>query len=249
MAVLSNNDKHILATLINPESNLSQRHSNHVEDIESIPGWSHARFDKIKNQELEIMKTIDEECPSDEKLQEAQSKLSQLINQYPDLPSPYINRAQLIRVQIPVQSLFTISYAEESKCILSDLDTGIRIASSSSSSNSASNPNNSRFSSYQTNILATALAHRGLLLLKIADTVRVLDESADKLPILPDRLMNKSPEEVEEMANRDFTAAAKHGNSQAAQWAVQTNPYAKMCGAIVNEAIKKEMDEAGMMCN
>jgi hypothetical protein len=44
------------------------------------------------------------------------------------------------------------------------------------------------------------------------------------------------------MASRDFFVGGRYGNKIAQQMSVQTNPYAKMCGAIVKEAMRKEMN-------
>jgi tetratricopeptide (TPR) repeat protein len=54
-------------------------------------------------------------------------------------------------------------------------------------------------------------------------------------------LENESPERLEEYASRDFAMAGKYGSELAKAMAVRTNPYAKMCGAIVQSALRKEM--------
>ena len=56
----------------------------------------------------------------------------------------------------------------------------------------------------------------------------------------PDRLRGLTAGELEEMASRDFFMGGRFGNKVAQQLAVQTNPYAKMCGAIVQEAMRKD---------
>ncbi|EPQ31913.1 uncharacterized protein PFL1_00112 [Pseudozyma flocculosa PF-1] len=45
---------------------------------------------------------------------------------------------------------------------------------------------------------------------------------------------------IEELASRDLSLGARYGNSVAKQVAVQTNPYAKLCGKIVREALVSE---------
>ena len=52
--------------------------------------------------------------------------------------------------------------------------------------------------------------------------------------------MGKS--ELEEAASRDFAAAARYGDEVAREMSVRTNPYAKMCGAIVRNALKEERE-------
>jgi len=51
----------------------------------------------------------------------------------------------------------------------------------------------------------------------------------------------ESPERLEERASHDFSMAGKYGSELARAMAVRTNPYAKMCGAIVQTAMRNEM--------
>lgn len=51
--------------------------------------------------------------------------------------------------------------------------------------------------------------------------------------------------ELEELASGDFAAAARYGDEAAREMSVRTNPYAKMCGAIVKNALREERKEAG----
>ena len=46
--------------------------------------------------------------------------------------------------------------------------------------------------------------------------------------------------ELEELASKDFAAAARFGDEVAREMSVRTNPYAKMCGAIVRNALAEE---------
>jgi hypothetical protein len=55
-------------------------------------------------------------------------------------------------------------------------------------------------------------------------------------------LESQSPEWLEERASHDFALAGRYGSDLARAMAVRTNPYAKMCGAIVQTALKKEME-------
>jgi len=59
---------------------------------------------------------------------------------------------------------------------------------------------------------------------------------------LPDQLRNLSSEQLEEMASWGFQLGGRYGNPVAKQMAVRTNPYAKLCGAIVREAMREEME-------
>ena len=51
-----------------------------------------------------------------------------------------------------------------------------------------------------------------------------------------------SPDALEEMASYDFTLGGRYGNPVAKELAVRTNPYAKMCGAIVRDAMRAEIE-------
>ena len=46
------------------------------------------------------------------------------------------------------------------------------------------------------------------------------------------------------MASHELALGGRFGNDIARQLAVQTNPYAKLCGEIVREALRKEMETA-----
>jgi len=52
---------------------------------------------------------------------------------------------------------------------------------------------------------------------------------------------DESSERLEERASHDFSMAGKYGSELARAMAVRTNPYAKMCGAIVQTAMRNEM--------
>ena len=58
-------------------------------------------------------------------------------------------------------------------------------------------------------------------------------------------LNGESHEQLEEYASHDFAMAGKYGSELARAMAVRTNPYAKMCGAILQTALKKEMQPLG----
>jgi hypothetical protein len=81
-------------------------------------------------------------------------------------------------------------------------------------------------------------------LLKAASTT--LDPQSQLQPqhlALPPTLTGLSSTALEELASRDFTLGGRYGNKVARQLSVQTNPYAKACGAIVKEALRKEREE------
>ncbi|KAG0637462.1 hypothetical protein HOY80DRAFT_972875 [Tuber brumale] len=50
-------------------------------------------------------------------------------------------------------------------------------------------------------------------------------------------------EDMEAAASRDFFEGGRYGNGIAREMAVRTNPYARLCGAIVKESMKNEYGE------
>lgn len=87
----------------------------------------------------------------------------------------------------------------------------------------------------QARILADTHTHRGYLLLKAARARK------DSKIQGSGQLWELGSDQLEEMASRDFFFGGRYGNKIAQQMAVQTNPYAKMCGSIVKEAMRKEV--------
>lgn len=95
-------------------------------------------------------------------------------------------------------------------------------------------------SQLQADLLASAHTHRGYLLLKAASASAIVHSTQLALPLT---LVGLSSSAMEELASRDFALGGRYGNRIARQLSVQTNPYAKACGAIVKEALRKEREE------
>jgi len=108
------------------------------------------------------------------------------------------------------------------RATLSDLSTAIQIATP---------PKYFRPSPDYSRILSQAYTHRATIYLLAAreDVVGVSE--------------SHTSEELEELASRDFDFAGRYGNELAKAMAVRTNPYAKLCGAIVQTALMKEMGD------
>jgi hypothetical protein len=79
------------------------------------------------------------------------------------------------------------------------------------------------------NVLASAHAHRATIYMLIArhEITGVLED--------------ENEERLEESASRDFAMAGKYGSQLARAMSVRTNPYAKLCGAIVQTAMQAEL--------
>jgi hypothetical protein len=104
---------------------------------------------------------------------------------------------------------------------LNDLSQAIQIATP---------PKNTSVSSDNAKVLSSAHCHRATIYMLIARgeiSGGVNDQDLDRL---------------EEYASHDFAMAGKYGSELARAMAVRTNPYSKMCGAIVQTALKHEME-------
>lgn len=102
---------------------------------------------------------------------------------------------------------------------LNDLSQAIRIATP---------PKHVSPSNENAKILASAHTHRATIYMLVArhEMTGVLE--------------GQSEERLEESASHDFAIAGKYGSQLARAMSVRTNPYAKLCGAIVQTAMQAE---------
>jgi hypothetical protein len=196
----------------------------------SLPHFAEDVFAAIRQREQSILRTLAEHPQDDVMAAEVVRELSNLIDEHPQYASAYANRAQATRLILPVEGMFSSDHASESSRIFNDLGRSIKLATPPNSSTNTS--------PHQSDVLATARTHRGFLLLKIADMVKT-GKPVHGL----DSMAPFSAIDIEEMASEDFARGGRCGNAIAQQMAVKTNPYAKMCGAIVRDALQKEIAE------
>lgn len=232
MAALTGHDKSILDALFDPESS-SSKHIKVNGALPSLPQYSASQFAAIRAEEATIMRPLGQESAGVDTATDVICGLSKFIERYPDFPSAYINRAQAARLPLSVNDIFTRENSNTSSQILQDLSHGIDNASPTSPHQPVSD--------HQAGVLAAGHTHRGFLLLKAAEMKR----KGDVLHGTGKRLQNATAVQIEEMASVDFAAGGRYGNKMAQEMSVKTNPYAKMCGAIVKEAMQKDMREAG----
>ncbi|KAF3389240.1 hypothetical protein F1880_003685 [Penicillium rolfsii] len=248
---LTNNDAAVLQALFDAESSPSSG----IKIDPTIPSWpatvniSPAELNVLKTRETQIiLKLQASSTPDQETVQSALEELNTLLEEYPTYPPAYTNRAQTLRLLADLEynhrhttsaesstdeSLFTPEAGELSTRIFTDLGKAITLATPASPADPVS--------SVQARLLADAHTHRGYLLLKAARVKKTRSET-EMESVGPERLRSHSADQLEEMASRDFFLGGRYGNKIAQQMAVQTNPYAKMCGAIVKEAMRKEME-------
>ena len=244
---LTSNDAAVLQALFDAESSPSSS----ITIDSTLSPWPatvnipQEDLDSLKTREVEIIRKIQSDNATEATILMAVEELDTLLDQYPTYPSAYTNRAQSLRILAELQSkpqhgnavaedvLFTPQAADLSTRIFADLGQAIVLATPISPADPVS--------SVQARLLADAHTHRGYLLLRAARLKQNQNELKG-LKVGPERLRGLNADELEEMASRDFFLGGRYGNKAAQQLAVQTNPYAKMCGGIVKEAMRKEVE-------
>ena len=110
---------------------------------------------------------------------------------------------------------------------LSDLSQAIRIATP---------PNYRSPSVDNAKVLASAHVHRATIYMLVArhEITGVLEDQRE--------------ERLEELASHDFAMGGKYGSQLARAMSVRTNPYAKLCGAMVQRALQAEMWPPVVQC-
>jgi hypothetical protein len=229
---LSSNDAAVLSALFDPESSPSATVS--ISSAEpSLPHVPELILPSLQQREITAIRPLNTDSPSKSSIKAALSNLSDLITEQPKYAPAYLNRAQATRLLIGVDSdLFKPSSRTLVSSLLSDLDITIHLLTPASP---ASSP-----SKLQAELLSKAHAHRGYIYLKAS---QLPTSEPERGAALPAELGTLSNEQLEELASKDFFLGGRYGNKIARELSVKTNPYAKMCGEIVKEAMAREMGE------
>lgn len=224
---LSANDARILNALFDPETLPSSvarsKDASAVDNsLPPHPTISAAQLSTLETQQNQIIQETSKDS-SIEVIDSAIRQLDDIITSHTTYPSPFVNRAMLRRLKIEASlpTNHNIFSAQESdiEALFTDLEQAIRLSMPTSSPTAA-------VSTYQARILRTAYSHRAFLYLKASETGTELKGLAKN--------------DLEEMASKDFAVAARYGDEAAREMSVRTNPYAKMCGAIVKNALREE---------
>ena len=226
---LTSNDAAVLSALFDPEASPSSSIS--ISNVApSLPHIPNSILPDLQQREKSAIQSLNTESPSQSSIESSISDLSVLISENPKYAPAYLNRAQATRLLIGEETdLFHPRNNNLISRALSDLDKAISLGSPLSPTDSLSD--------LQASLLSKAHTHRGYLLLKASQAVHQTGLS------LPTDLAGLSGEELEEMASKDFSLGGKYGNKIAREMSIKTNPYAKMCGAIVKEAMRKERED------
>jgi hypothetical protein len=233
MATLTPNDRQVLSALFDAESKPSPSITPTISlPTSSLPGISDSLLAELQTIEYRAILPLNTTSPSRESIKQAISSLRGLINEHSNYASAYNNRAQAIRMLVGDD---LTDPAASSTSIYADLCSAIHLAS----------PAEGRpVSPLQAKILASAYTHRGHLLYKASKSLS--GSSQDDITVdarLPDELQGKTAEQLERLASKDFADGGKYGNEIARKMAVQLNPYARLCGEIVRESMRRDLEE------
>lgn len=232
-ANLSTNDARVLNALFDPEtlpSSVARAKDASTIDASLLPhpSISASQLSTLETQQNQIVQRVSSHSSIDD-IEAAIDELDQVTERHPNYPSAYINRVMLLRLKLEAQisaSQHLFSYPITSvEPLFTDLSRAIHLSLPSASPTDPVSP-------YQAKMLRTAYSHRAYLYLKAAETGT--------------NLQGLEKSELEELASKDFASAAKYGDEVAREMSVRTNPYAKMCGAIVRNALKEEMEQDGI---
>jgi hypothetical protein len=235
---LSSNDSAVLQALFDAESSPASTVTidHALPPLPCIP--ADGDLEALKAREVYAIRQLQHDS-SREAIEGVIAELDAVITENPSYPSAHVNRAQALRMLAEggghidgndgESSLFLPENSDIATRLFADLDQAITLAKPSSP--------NSPISPLQARILADAHTHRGYLLLKAA---KIEPEKRKQGGLV--WLRRLESDQLEQMASVDFFSGGRYGNKAAQQLAVQTNPYAKMCGAIVREAMRKEVE-------
>ena len=225
-AALSGNDSAVLGALFDPEASLSSQ----VQLRSSAPvGYTESELKVIQVEERQALNALNCDNPSKVDIKSTIAALSVLIERTPRYASAWNNRGQARRM------LFNLGPLEAQhdllRQIVEDLDQAIALAGPKSPAEPVPVIN--------ANVLASAHTHRGLLFWSTSRSQELREALTRVVP----RLAAFDADQLEEAASHEFAFGGRYGNETAKQLAVKLNPYAKLCGSIVKEAMQKEISE------
>lgn len=242
---LSDNDIQVSKSVLDQQSWASMSVSSSLIDPSlppSLPFFDPELLPTVQAAEKAALLPLNVPSPPPPLLHRAFAQLTELIRLHPTYASAYNNRAQARRL-LGDDNIY--SEPEQWSLIWNDLCEAIRLATPTVAG--------ARVSVRHGNLLAAAHMQRGLLILGL---VRRTDGSesmtggasgneagwVDYKGRLPKQFWGLDTTDLEAMASRDFESAGRYGDKAAWELSAATNPYARLCGEIVKEAIRAEIE-------
>jgi hypothetical protein len=218
---LSHNDTTVLGLIFDPEN--ASPDLQQPQPVQPPESPSDRDDDNV---EVSVIQSLNEAEVSDSSIREAITAFDEILKVEPKRASAYNNRAQARRMLYNVDELH--AHAPDVKLIMQDLNSAIQYASSTPSPTTA-----------HAKVLSAAYTQRGSLYFQCSKDAKVRSVVASV-----DGDGNLDSRTCEEIASRDFAMGGKFGNALAKRMAVHTNPYAKLCGEMVKQAMQAELSVA-----
>jgi len=254
---LTTHDLNVLEKIKDPESAPSvlvlinstlpkDPHFTNMSEYERIASLERQIILEFRNVETELASSSSTVSPTQSKVisdsDACIERLKDLKMSYPSYASAHNNHAQalrhkfgdsvLLKTSSPLPGLTTAHPSQEKEIIeaattiLHSLDTAISLLSPLTPF--------APISPQAARTLSQAHTQRGAL-------YHVTAKQMNSDPRARLRIAEAwTPDDLEEMASRDFMMGGRYGNEIAKGLAVATNPTAKLCGSIVREAMRKE---------
>jgi hypothetical protein len=242
MQSMSKNDSTVLSQIFDPEAaqtaeiliDASRPEDPHVQDPSILSGLK-AKVKEIILSVEAAMKQPNDIQGREEVLAKACRDIDALVEQYPMYASLRNDRAQLLRLQnpdnllvLPVTRRISGEVVQMVQTMVVDLDTAIKLLAPASV--------NVPISRAQCRTLSQAYTQRGALYHTAAKTLSKSPDSA----IVIQRFKSWTQFDFEEAASKDFFMGGRYGNEIGKALAVHINPTAKLCGQMVQEAMRRE---------
>ncbi|KAK4971128.1 hypothetical protein LTR66_009487 [Elasticomyces elasticus] len=243
---LSKSDSMVLAQVFDPESAPS------VTEILIDPYLPADRniqderlLSDLKAREVEVIRTIEDfekgsrQDTKHDVYQEALTSITDLIDAHPNYASARNNRAQLIRWRYGDRQTICRPRASQSRestdailAALDDLRHAIELASPPRPQDAVS--------AAQCRLLGQAYTQLAAIYYAASKDLA----SSDDMIVACEQFENWGQNAFEEEGAKNFRLGGLYGNEVSKAMSVHTNPYAKLCGAMVKEAMKKEFAQA-----
>ena len=223
-ANLTSRDSAILSSLFTnePPQILIPRHA---------PTSISSALQSIKRAEATAIAPLAKGDSSTETIRKAIDDLDSIIREHEDYASAYNNRAQAQRLLLGDDLT-----KEGTNGIWEDLKICITLSKNVESQRDEK-------------LLGAAYTQRGVLLLATAKSLKSSDSTSlrDNLPQDLKHLGGEaSAEEMEHEAENNFKTGAGYGDEAAKMMVVHLNPMRKLCGQMVREALRRDMEESGV---
>lgn len=224
---LSRNDSKVLDAIFDSEGSPSS--ATHISSTAfSLGDIAEEEYLRLHETQSKALATVNVPSPDVEVVHGVINTLTGILDEQPLFAPAYANRAQATRLLINDEKIFKADGVARLESIVEDLERTIEHASPTSP--------NETLSPIRAHTLATPYTHLAYLLLLASRT-----ENAE----LPAKFKPTPGKSAEDMASEMFGLGGLYGNRVAQEMAVKTNPYARLGGEMVKEALKEDMRAAG----